>query len=276
MRTDLKNAADIVLDRCGFVPDLAMVLGSGLSSLAEEIEDTVKIRYGDLPEFPVSTAPGHVSEMVAGTLSGKKVLVLKGRFHFYEGYSLEQIVSPVRLLRHLGCGRLFLTNAAGGVNRNFSPGDLMLITDHINLANRNPLRGPNDPGLGDRFPDMSSCWSTEMGTCLREAAGNAGTSLREGVYGWLTGPSFETPAEIRMARFLGADAVGMSTVPEAIAAAHCGIHTAGVSCISNMAAGILDQPISEDEVMETGRRVRELFAAVVREFLRLLPDDISN
>ena len=273
MNQNLIKAGEIVRERCGFVPEIAMILGSGLSSVADELENPVLIPYKALPGFPVSTAPGHVSEMAAGELEGQKVLVLKGRFHYYEGYDMEQIVHPVRFLKALGCNRLLLTNAAGGVNREFSPGDLMLITDHINLTARNPLRGPNDDDLGLRFPDMGSCWSKGMSDCLRKAAENMGLSLREGVYTWFTGPSFETPAEIRMTSVMGGDAVGMSTVPEAIAAAHCGIRTAGVSCISNMAAGILDQPITSEEVMETGQRVRADFARLIREFLRVLPSE---
>jgi len=271
MNQNLIKAGEIVRERCGFVPEIAMILGSGLSSLADELENPVVIPYSELPGFPVSTAPGHVSEMAAGDLAGRKVLVLKGRFHYYEGYGMEQIVHPVRFLKALGCNRLFLTNAAGGVNREFAPGDLMLITDHINLTGQNPLRGENDDDLGPRFPDMSYCWSRDMSDSLRTAAGNLNLSLREGVYTWFTGPSFETPAEIRMTSVLGGDAVGMSTVPEAIAAAHCGIRTAGVSCISNMAAGILDQPITSEEVMETGKQVRAEFARLIREFLRVLP-----
>lgn len=268
MKNELEVSGDIVLDRCGFVPEIAMILGSGLGALAEEVESPVRIPYSGLPGMPESTAPGHVSELVAGSLSGKKVLILRGRFHYYEGYGLEQIVSPVRLLEYLGCPRLLLTNAAGAVNRSLSPGDLMLITDHVNLTGKDPLRGKNDDELGRRFPDMSRCWASEMRNCMKRAAFQVGLNLKEGIYLWLTGPSFETPAEIRMARTLGADAVGMSTVPEAVTASYCGLRTVGVSYISNMAAGILDRPITAAEVMETGRSVRVGLSLLIQEFLK--------
>lgn len=272
MKGNLQEAAAVVRARFTAVPDIALVLGSGLSSLADELEGGLRIPYDELPGMPVSTAPGHVSEMVAGSLSGKRVLILKGRFHRYEGYAMEQVVAPVRLLKYLGCTRLFLTNAAGGVNETYSPGDLMIIADHLNSSGVSPLRGRNDDTLGPRFPDLTDCWSRDLRRYLRAAASNLSIPMHEGVYFWTSGPSFETPAEIRMARAVGADAVGMSTVPEAVAAAQCGIRTAGVSLISNMAAGILDQPITAEEVMEAGRRVRSELSRLIREFLRILPE----
>ena len=276
MNKELREASDIIKARGGGSPDIALILGSGLSSIAKELEDIISISYEDLPGFPVPTAPGHVSQMVIGELEGHRVMVLMGRFHYFEGYEMAQIVHPIRLLKVLGCPRLLLTNAAGGINRSFSVGNLMLITDHINFAGQNPLIGKNDENFGPRFPDMSYCWSEELNQTIRNAAANRGISLREGVYIWFTGPSFETPAEIRMASIIGGDVAGMSTVPEVIAATHCGIQTAGISCISNMAAGILNQPITAEEVIETGAKVSADFKALIKEFLRLLPTGIAR
>lgn len=276
MYRNLENASNLITDRCGQSPDIALVLGSGLSSLAEVLEDSITIPYEELPGFPVSTAPGHVSRLLIGRLEGHRVMVMMGRFHYYEGYDMADIVYSIRLLKILGCPRLLLTNASGGINRSFSPGDLMLITDHINLTGQNPLIGENDERFGPRFPDMSYCWSEDLRQMIRTAAANKDVEIKEGVYTWFTGPSFETPAEIRMAAIMGGDTAGMSTVPEAIAAAHCGIQTAGISCISNLAAGILDQPITSEEVIETGKKVTPKFAALIREFLRILPVDPSG
>jgi len=270
MNRELREAGDII-GAHGASPDIALILGSGLNSLAEELEDAISIPYKDLPGFPETSAPGHTSQMLIGNLEGHRVMALMGRFHYFEGYEIAQIAYPIRLLKILGCPRLLLTNAAGGINRSFSAGDLMLITDHINFTGQNPLIGRNDEGFGPRFPDMSDCWSRELSQTIRNAAANQGISLQEGVYIWFTGPSFETPAEIRMASIIGGDAVGMSTVPEVITAAHCGIQTAGISCISNMAAGIINQPITAEEVIETGASVSADFRALIREFLRLLP-----
>jgi len=276
MNKELREAGRIIETRGGKTPDIALILGSGLGSLAEELEGAVSIPYEDLPSFPTSTAPGHVSQMVIGELEGHRIMVLMGRFHYYEGYEMARIVRPIHLLKVLGCPRLLLTNAAGAVNRSFSVGNLMLITDHINFTGQNPLIGKNDEEFGPRFPDMSECWSGELNQILRNAAANRGIPLQEGVYIWFTGPSFETPAEIRMASIIGGDAVGMSTVPEAIIAAHCGIQTAGISCISNMAAGILNQPITAEEVVETGAIASTDFKALIKEFLRLLPAGFSR
>lgn len=267
MKKTVLNAAQIVRKRCGFVPDLAMILGSGLSSLADEVENPLNFKYAELPDFPISTVRGHRAELVTGMLSGKKIIVFKGRLHYYEGYSMEEVVYPVHFLKALGCPRLLLTNAAGAVNRNFKVGDLMLITDHINLSGQNPLRGSNDDGLGPRFPDLSDCWSGRLNGIMKSAAAEIGLVLREGVYTWFSGPSYESPAEIRMTSILGGDAVGMSTVPEAIAAAHCGIETAAVSCLTNMAAGILDQKISAEEVIETADSVRYDFSRLIKTFV---------
>jgi purine-nucleoside phosphorylase len=244
--------------------DTAVVLGSGLGPLAEEIEASVVLPYESIPGFPASTAPGHAGRLIAGRLSGKNVLCMQGRFHYYEGHSPASITVPVRCFKALGVRRLILTNAAGGVNVAYAPGDFMLIRDHINLTGRNPLIGPNDDSFGPRFPDLTRLYGADLRGAAREAAKELGIELREGVYAWFTGPSFETPAEIRMARILGADAVGMSTVPEAIVAAHCGLSVLGISCITNMAAGILDRPITGEEVLEISERRRPVFSALIK------------
>ncbi|HEY9054742.1 MAG TPA: purine-nucleoside phosphorylase [Rectinemataceae bacterium] len=261
-------AANYISVRIGKAPRLAIVLGSGLGGLAEEIADPIVIRYEDIPGFPRSTAPGHAGRLVAGMLGGTRVLAMQGRFHYYEGWSLDQVAMPVRTFGALGVERLLLTNAAGGVKESFRPGDFMLITDHLNLTGLNPCRGPNDPALGERFFDMTKAYSPALRDEAKKAASSLGLALKEGVYMWFTGPSFETSAEIRAARILGADAVGMSTVPEAIAAAHLGIEVLGISCITNLAAGIGEGKISSDEVLEVSERVKPRFSALVREIAR--------
>lgn len=269
----LQSAAEVVRSRCGFAPEIAIVLGSGLSSLADELDEPVRIPYRDLPGMVVPTAPGHRSEAVAGRLVGRGVLLLRGRFHAYEGYAMEEVTSPVRMIAALGCRRLLLTNAAGGVNERFRPGELMVIADHINLTGMSPLLGAG-PGPLDRKADARNegeCWPAVMRESLKAAAVMAGVAVREGIYLWMSGPSFETPAEIRSARSIGADAVGMSTVPEALAAVRLGIRTAGLSLISNMAAGILERPITAEEVMETASAVREELVRLVRVFVEGLP-----
>lgn len=251
--------------------DTALVLGSGLNFFADTLDQRQALDYAVIPHFPRSTAPGHAGRLVSGSLGGRRVLVLQGRFHLYEGYTAQTIAQVVRTLKFAGVRNLLLTNASGGINAAFAPGDLMMLTDHINLTGQNPLIGANDERFGPRFPDMSKAYDPELRQVLRQAAAQAGVTLREGVYASVTGPSFETPAEIRMMRTMGADAVGMSTVLEAIAAAHCGMRVAAVSCVSNLAAGILDQPITLEEVIETGQRVREPFAALLRAFVAGLP-----
>jgi purine-nucleoside phosphorylase len=231
--------------------------------------DPVVFPYAQIPGFPVSTAPGHAGRLVCGTLAGKSVIAMQGRFHFYEGYPMDRIVLPVRVFRAMGVRRLLLTNACGGANPAFSPGDFMVIRDHINLTGQNPCIGPNDDTVGRRFFDMSKTYSPALRTLAHAAGRDLGMDLREGVYAWFTGPSFETPAEIRMAQVLGADAVGMSTVPEAIAAAHCGLEILGISCITNMAAGMLDQPITSEEVLAISAARRPEFTALIRRIVEL-------
>jgi len=269
------EAAERIRARIGEVPGTALVLGSGLGGLADEIEGGVVLPYAEIPHFPASTAPGHAGRLVAGRLDGNPVLAMQGRFHFYEGYALEGVVFPVRVFRRLGVKRLFLTNAAGGVNATFSPGDFIAIGDHLNLTGRNPLIGPNDESLGLRFFDLSKAYDPALRELAHRAARELGLGLHEGVYAWFTGPSFETPAEIRMARTLGADAVGMSTVPEVIAAVHAGLRVLAISCITNMAAGMLDQPVTGEEVLEISKKNGPRFSALVRRILALMEGGAS-
>ncbi|TLS53271.1 purine-nucleoside phosphorylase [Paenibacillus antri] len=267
----IREAAAYLESRTSVRPEIALVLGSGLGVLADSIQDAVTIDYADIPHFPVSTVEGHAGELLIGKLAGKPVLLMKGRFHMYEGYGAETVSFPVRVMKALGVKTLLVTNAAGGINASFKPGDLMLISDHINWMFRNPLIGPNDPEVGVRFPDMSEAYSKRLRALARRVGESVGVTFQEGVYAGLLGPTYETPAEIRMLRTLGADAVGMSTVPETIAARHSGIEVLGISCISNMAAGMLDQPLSHQEVMETAELVRETFIRVVTGIVAELP-----
>ncbi|NJJ41418.1 purine-nucleoside phosphorylase [Paenibacillus apii] len=264
----IQQAAEYIRSKGAETPEIGLILGSGLGILADLIQDGISIPYQDIPHFPVSTVEGHEGELLIGTIEGRKVVMMKGRFHMYEGYGPETTAFPVRVMKELGVTSLLVTNAAGGVNTDFSAGDLMLLTDHLNLTGRNPLMGPNDPALGVRFPDMSEPYSRRLIAAARETAKTQNFTFKEGVYAGLLGPCYETPAEIVMLRRLGADAVGMSTVSETIVARHAGIEVLGISCITNMAAGILDQPLSHDEVMETAERVRERFLSLV---LALIP-----
>ncbi|GAA5416931.1 purine nucleoside phosphorylase 1 [Paraliobacillus ryukyuensis] len=263
----IEEAASFISAKLSGAPKVGLILGSGLGMLADEIENPVKIKYETIPGFPVSTVEGHAGQLVSGTLMGVPVIAMQGRFHFYEGYDVQAVTSPVRVMRALGVEKLVVTNAAGGVNADLNPGDLMLITDHINNTGQNPLIGPNESQLGVRFPDMSTAYAKELQQIAQQAAKDMDLDVKQGVYVWNTGPSYETPAEIRMLRTLGGDAVGMSTVPEVIVARHAGMDCLGISCISNMAAGILDQPLSHDEVIETTEKVRESFLTFVKEVL---------
>ena len=243
--------------------DIGMILGSGLGDYADGLENPIKIPYADIPGFLTSTVEGHAGQFIIGEKHGKTVLAMQGRFHFYEGYSQQEITIPVRMMHKLGIKTLLITNAAGGVNVNFGEGALMLITDHINFAGTNPLMGENLDEFGPRFPDMSTVYSPKLREKLRLATDKAGISLEQGVYMMFSGPCYETPAEVRFARFCGADAVGMSTVPEATVAAHCGMDVVGISCITNMAAGVLDQPLDHGEVVEVANRVKSTFTKVL-------------
>ncbi len=267
-QTMIEEAAAFIRRTTDIQPEIGLILGSGLGVLGDELEDAVTIPYEDIPHFPVSTVEGHAGELLIGKLQGCNVMLMRGRFHMYEGYEPERTALPVRVMKALGVGKLLVTNAAGGINLDFAAGNLMLIADHINLTGKNPLIGPNDNALGVRFPDMSEAYSKRLRSIAKETAKDLGFELKEGVYVGLLGPNYETPAEIRMLRPLGADAVGMSTVSEVIVARHSGIEVLGISCISNAAAGILDQPLSHEEVMETTERVKEQFLSLV---LTVLP-----
>lgn len=248
-------------------PRVGIILGSGLGSFADDFQDRVAIPYADIPNFPSSSVPGHAGRLVLGTLGGEPVVAMQGRVHFYEGYEPWQVAFPARVLCRLGIKTLVVTNAAGTINTAFKPGNLMAISDHLNLAGWNALRGHNDDRLGPRFPDMSTAYHPALLELLMGIAKKQGVDLERGVYAILSGPSYETPAEIRALRVLGADAVGMSTVPEVVAASHMGVRVAGISCITNLAAGIGDKPLSHEEVAETANQVREVFARLLAEFL---------
>lgn len=249
------------------IPKVAMILGSGLGSLAEEVENPIYIDYSNIPHFLNSEVVGHKNRLVIGKFSGKYVIIMQGRFHYYEGYTQEEITYPIKVFKCLGVKHLLITNAAGGCNSNFVPGDLMIIKDHINLSGSNPLIGKNEDCLGDRFPDMSEAYFKSGVNMLREAAEDENIDIKNGVYMYFSGPSYETPAEIKMALTLGADAVGMSTVPETIVANFCNIKVYGISCITNMAAGILNKKLDHKEVIEVTRQVEDKFSRLVRRFI---------
>lgn len=246
-----------------FVPKVALILGSGLGDLAQEVEQPVAVPYPSILHFPPSTAPGHVGQLVFGTLAGQAVAVMQGRAHHYEGYSYEDVAYGVRVLRLLGCNTLLVTNAAGCVRPDWNAGDIMLISDQIKLSGESPLRGENLPQFGVRFPDASNLYTPRLRELAHQVAAQQGIPLREGVYFYSFGPQYETPAEIRAIRLLGGDAVGMSTAPEVIEAAHCGMEVLGFSLLSNMAAGMLPQPLSEEEVLEAGQAARHRFVPLI-------------
>jgi purine-nucleoside phosphorylase len=262
---DVKQAADHIRGRMPKIPDVAIILGSGLGDFAGTLGDAVSMPYAKLPHWPASKVIGHEGRLVVGTAGGRTVAALSGRSHAYEGHDLKTVTFAVRALGVLGVKMLVLTNAAGGINTGFSQGALMVIDDHINLTGGNPLVGPNDDRFGVRFPDMSEVYSRRLRAVADESGRALGMQLPHGIYVALLGPSYETPAEIRYLRTIGADAVGMSTAPEAIAARHMGIEVLGISCITNMAAGVLPQPLDHHEVMETARRVRGQFIALLNE-----------
>lgn len=251
-------------------PETAIVLGSGLGQLIEKMEITCSIAYEELPHWKPCTAPGHEGRLLFGSLGGKQIMCMQGRLHYYEGYSIAEVTYPIRVMARLGVQNLILSCAAGGIDLDFAPGDLMLITDHINFLGANPLFGPNEAEFGVRFNDMSYAYHPQLRQLALEAAAELGQPLRQGVYVATTGPSYETPAEIRMFRLLGASAVGMSTVPETIVANHCGMRVLGLSCITNMAAGVLDQPLTEEEVLTTGERSIAAFEALVAHIIEKL------
>ena len=268
--TDSAASAMYIGEKIGEKPDAAVILGSGLGEYAKHFPQAVTIAYEEIPHFPKGTNQSHAYQMHFVKLGGKKVLLLSGRYHYYEGFSMEQVAYPTRVLHLLGVDKLVVTNAAGGINGSFQPGDFMLITDHVKFFTESPARGKNIEELGPRFFDMSHAYDPTLMEIARKAAGECGVMLREGVYGFMSGPQFETPAEIRALRALGCDAVGMSTVPEVIAAAHCGMKVLGISCISNLAAGMLAQPITDEEVVEITSRRAGVFQKLLSAILEKL------
>ena len=265
-----KKSADYVKSVVPWEPEAAIVLGSSLGRFAEGLQDPVSIDYRDIPNFLVSTAPGHAGKLIFGTIAGKRVVCMAGRFHSYEGYDFEQLVIPVRLFKLLGAKAVILTNAAGAVNTDYRPGDIMVVSDHIKLAGASPLRGANIEQFGPRFFDVTRMYTPALRALALDCVRESGLTAHEGVYMFFTGPQFETPAEIRAARILGADAVGMSTVTEALTAAHCGLPLLCLSVMTNMAAGVLDQPLSQEEVEQTGARVAERFGACLEKIVARL------
>ena len=261
---DYEQAARVIAERLGgFAPEIAMVLGSGLGSMADLVQDPIGIPYGEIPGFRASTAPGHAGRLVFGTLEGRRVAVMQGRLHAYEGYSFEEVCFPLRVLRLLGCGNLIITNASGGVNFDFRVGDICLITDHMKFFRDSPLRGPNLPEFGVRFPDSTHLYTPRLQAVARETAKELEISLVEGVYMYFPGPSYETPAEVRAIRLLGGDMVGMSTVPEVIAAGHAGMEVLGFSLVSNAAAGITGEALSEQEVLDAASAAKDRFSRLI-------------
>ncbi len=271
-----ERAAKFILSKSRLRPEIAVVLGSGLGAFADGLAGAARVPYAKIPGFPKPTAEGHAGRLVLGKVNEVAVAVMQGRVHFYEGYSPREVVYPMRVLRQLGIQAAILTNAAGAINLSFKPGDLVVMRDHIGLHSVNPLVGPNEARFGTRFPDMSEAYFKPYREIALAEGKKLGMDLKEGTYAALTGPSFETPAEIRCLRTMGADMVGMSTVPEVIVARHMGIRVLGISCMTNMAAGILDQPLSHAEVMETGERVKVQFEALVRSVIPRIAQDLAH
>lgn len=270
MELALENAWNSIKDRVTTTPDVALVLGSGLGAFAEQLEDAYEIPYNEIEGFPVSTVTGHAGKYVIGKLGNKCVICMQGRVHYYEGYSMDQVVMPIRIMRLLGAKTLILTNAAGGVSYDFNPGTLMMIKDQIASFVPSPLIGPNIDSLGQRFPDMSHIYDISLQDTLKKVAKACDIDLKEGVYLQTTGPNYESPTEVKMYRILGADAVGMSTACEAMAANHMGMRIAGVSVITNLACGMLDKPLDHEEVKETADRVSKQFTILIKEFIKAI------
>jgi len=271
-----ETAAAFLLSQTKLRPKIGLVLGSGLGAFADQLNEATRIPYAKIPSFPRSTAIGHAGQMVVGKAGEVAVAAMQGRVHLYEGYSAAEVAFPTRVLARMGIRALILTNAAGGINTAFKQGALVVISDHVNLQGHNPLVGPNDERLGERFPDMTQAYWKPYRALALEAARQLGRPVYEGVYAALLGPNYETPAEIRYLRTIGADLVGMSTVPEVIAARHMGIKVLAISCVTNMAAGILDQPLSHQEVLETGRRVQGDFVALLKAVLPSVAKDVEQ
>ena len=270
LQNRIRAAADYLLNQVSHRPTVGMVLGSGLGDFADTLEEAVRIPYGDIPHFPVSTAPGHAGVLVIGRKCGQVVAAMQGRIHYYEGRSMEEITLPVRVMAKLGIQNLILTNSSGGIRLEWEPGSLMLISDHINFSGTNPLMGENLDEFGPRFPDVSDLYTKELRLALKEKAAEAGIPLEEGVYMMFIGPNYETPAEVRMARILGADAVGMSTAPEALIAGHCGMRILGISCITCPAAGVSDKPLNHEEVEACAARADRTFRQLLEVALTVI------
>lgn len=269
----IKESVQYVKERIDMIPEVGIILGSGLGDLADKVEDRINIKYEEIPNMPKSTVVGHAGQYVFGKLNGKNVVMMQGRIHYYEGHQMEVLAMPIHIMKYLGIKTLIVTNAAGGVNESFKPGDLMIINDHINLAFTNPLIGKNEEEIGPRFPDMSTAYDKDLIQITDKISKNMNIELKKGVYVMMTGPTYETPAEIRMIRILGGDAVGMSTVPDVITAKHCGLKVLGISCITNMAAGILDQPLNHKEVIETSNMVKDKFMKLVSAIVKEISSD---
>lgn len=264
----MDKSIEYIKSKINKTPEVGLILGSGLGDFADNIENKVVIKYGELENFPISTVKGHSGELIFGNIGNLEVVAMKGRIHFYEGIGIEKVVYPTKVLCDLGIKTLIVTNAAGGANETFNPGDLMLISDHINFAGVNPLIGPNDDSIGPRFLDQSYAYDRDLRNTAKAVAKNLNMDLKEGVYMWFSGPTYETPAEVKFARIVGADAVGMSTVPEVIVANHRGVKVLGISCITNMAAGMLDKPLDHKEVIEVSNRVKNTFKNFITEILK--------
>ena len=271
-----ESAAQFILGRTSLRPRIGVILGSGLGAFGDSLDEAARISYADIPSFPRSTAIGHAGRMVIGKAGAVAIAAMQGRVHLYEGYSAQEVAFPIRVFGRMGIRAVILTNAAGGINLNYSQGALVLVRDHINLQGQNPLVGPNDDRLGVRFPDMTQAYAKDYRKMAREEADKLGLTLHEGVYAGLLGPSYETPAEIGYLRRIGADLVGMSTVAEVIAARHMGMKVLAISCVTNMAAGILDQPLSHQEVLETGERVKTVFEALLKAVLPRVAEDVAG
>ncbi|MDM5199590.1 purine-nucleoside phosphorylase [Fictibacillus enclensis] len=267
--SNMNEAATLIQSKIeGMQPEIGLILGSGLGELADEIENPVQIDYSEIPHFPVSTVEGHAGKLVIGTLNGKTVLAMQGRFHYYEGYSMQDVTFPVRVMKGLGVKLLVVTNACGGMNPEFSAGDLMIINDHLNMTGANPLIGPNDAELGPRFPDMSTAYTPELVQFTKETAASLGINVQEGVYAGITGPTYMTKAELRMLRTVGGDAIGMSTVPEVIVASHMSLKVIGISCITDMAIADELEPLTHEQVVAVANRTKPKFINLVKEIVK--------
>jgi purine-nucleoside phosphorylase len=266
----MEEAKSYIQSHIAAKPQIGLILGSGLGELADDIQEAVRIPYESIPSFPVSTVEGHAGQLVTGRLNNKTVIAMQGRFHYYEGYSMQEVTFPVRVMKALGVEQLIVTNACGGMNPAFKAGDLMLIQDHLNMTGANPLIGENEPTLGRRFPDMSRAYTPQLQALVREAAQSLGIDIQQGVYAGITGPTYMTPAELTMLRKLGGDAVGMSTVPEVIVASHMAMQVIGISCVTDMAIGEHLEPLSHEQVIEVANRTKPKFISLVKEIVSRL------